>query len=196
MTRVRPWWPIALSLVAAAALLYAIVLPGGYLTWLRLAMVLWAVAAVGWLMSLAGRSWPVRLIVPVVSVVTMAVACSGVAGRLLFPLHRSGLEQLTQGGSYGSYRFSAVWSHDGCVAYVTNDTGMSSFAGLVRCTPGVRPSPRFGDTAGEAVFDPLGDNWYAFEVPRTSSQILPSVAPTMMTVWGFNPFAVGAVPQV
>ena len=157
------------------------------LTWLRLAMVLWAVAAVGWMVSLADRSWPVRLVLPVVSVVTMVVACSGVVGRVLFPLHRSGLEQLATsplGGSHGLYRFSAVWSHDGCVTYVTDDSGMSYFSGLVRCTPGVRPSPRFGDTAGEAVFDPLGDDWYAFIVPRSGPQI-----------WGFNPFAVGTTAE-
>jgi hypothetical protein len=199
VSRVRPWWPIVFSLVAAVVLLYGVVLPGGYLTWLRMAMVLWAAAAVGWVMSLAGRSWLVRSVLPVVSVVTMVVACSGVAGRVLFPLHRSGLEQLAtspRGGSHGLYRFSAVWSHGGCVAYVTKDAGMSDFSGLVRCAPGVQPSPRLGDTAGDAVFDPLDHDWYAFKVPRSSSQLLPSVAPPMMTVWGFNPFAVGATPQV
>jgi len=180
----RAWWPIVLCLVAAVALLYGLVLPGGYLTWLRVAMVLWAVAVVGWAVSLAGRSWPVRSVLPVVSVVTMVVACSGLAGRVLFPLHRSGLEQMATsplGGSYGLYRFSAVWSHGDCVTYVTEDSGMSQFSGLVRCAPGVRPSPRWGDTAREAVFEPLGDDWYAFVVPRSGSQ-----------VWGFNPFAVGA----
>ncbi|GIM92309.1 hypothetical protein [Paractinoplanes toevensis] len=188
MSRTRTWWPIGLSLVAAVALLYAVVLPGGYLTWLRVAMVLWAVAAVGWVVSLAGRSWMLRSVLPVVSVVTMVVACSGMVGRVLFPLHRSGLERLATaplGGSYGLYRFSAVWSHDGCVAYVTEDSGMSYFSGLLRCTPGVRPSPRLGDTAGDAVFDPLGDDWYAFSVPRSGSQI-----------WGFNPFTVRATTQV
>jgi hypothetical protein len=138
--------------------------------------------------SLAGRSWAVRAVLPVVSVVTMVVACSGVAGRVLFPLHRPGLERLAAsplGGGYGLYRFSSVWSHDGCVTYVTEDSGMSYFSGLVRCTPGVRPSPRLGDTAGDAVFESLGDDWYAFAVPRSGSQI-----------WGFNPFAVGGTPDV
>jgi len=187
VNRVRARWPIVLCLVAAIALLYAVVLPGGYLTWLWAAMVLWLVAAVGWLMSLAGRSWPVRLVLPLVSVVTMVVACSGVAGRALFAWHRPGLAQLAAsplGASHGLYRFSAVWSHDGCVTYVTEDSGMSSFAGLVRCSPGVRPSPRLGDTAGDAVFEPLGDDWYAFSVPRSGSP-----------VWGFNPFAVGATTE-
>ena len=188
MSRARTWWPIGLSLVAAVALLYAVVLPGGYLTWLRVAMVLWAVAAAGWTVALAGRSWVLRSVLPVVSVVTMVVACSGVAGRALFPLHRSGLEQLATsplGGDYGLYHFSAVWSRDGCVTYVTKDSGMSYFSGLVRCTPGVRPSPRFGDTAGEAVFESLGDDWYAFVVPRSGSP-----------VWGFDPFAVGGTADV
>ncbi|MFI7547478.1 hypothetical protein [Actinoplanes sp. NPDC049599] len=187
MSRARTWWPIVLALVAAVALLYGVVLPGGYLTWLWVAMVLWAVAAVGWLASLAGRSWPVRLAVPVVSVVTMVVACSGVVGRVLFPLHRSGLEQLATaplGASHGLYHFSAVWSHGGCVTYVTEDSGMSYFSGLVRCTPGVRPPPRLGDTARDAVIEPLGDDWYAFIVPRSGSQ-----------VWGFNPFNVGATTE-
>jgi hypothetical protein len=150
-------------------------------------MALWAVAAVGWLVSLGRQSWPVRLVLPVVSVVTMVVACSGVAGRVLFPLHRPGLERLAAsplGASHGLYRFSAVWSHDGCVTYVTEDSGMSSFSGLVRCTPGVRPSPRLGDTARDAVFEPLGDDWWAFSVPRSGSQI-----------WGFNPFAVEATAE-
>jgi hypothetical protein len=184
VSRARSWWPIVLALVAAVALLYGVVLPGGYLTWLWLAMALWAVAAVGWLASLGGQSWPVRLVLPVVSVVTMVVACSGVAGRVLFPLHRPGLTQLAtkpHGASHGLYRFSAVWSHNGCVTYVTEDSGMSHFSGLVRCAPGVRPSPRMGDTAREAVFEPLGDDWWAFSVPRSGSQI-----------WGFNPFVVEA----
>jgi hypothetical protein len=188
VSRARTWWPIGLSLVAAATLLYSVVLPGGYLTWLRVAMVLWTVAAVGWAVSLAGRSWPVRAVLPVVSVVTMVLACSGVVGRALFALHRPALEQMATaplGGSVGLYRFSAVWSHDGCVAYVTEDSGMSYFSGLARCAPGVRPSPRLGDTAGEAVFDPLGDDWYAFSIPRSGSP-----------VWGFNPFAVGGSPEV
>lgn len=199
MSRARTWWPVALSLVAAVALLYGVVLPGGYLSWLWAAMALWALAAGIWIVSLAGRSWPVRLILPVVSVVTMAVACSGVAGRALFPLHRQGLEQLATaplGVSHGLYRFSSVWSGDGCVVYVTDGNGMSSFAGLVWCTPGMQPSPRLGDVAGDSVFDPLGDDWYAFQVPRSGSQLLPGVAPTAMTVWGFNPFAVGATPEV
>lgn len=187
MSRARTWWPVALSLVAAVALLYGVVLPGGYLTWLWVAMVLWVVAVVGWVASLSGRSWPVRLVLPVVSVVTMVVAGTGVVGRVLFPLHRAGLEHLattSSGGSHGLYRFSAVWSHDGCVTYVTEDSGMSYFSGLVRCTSGVRPSPRLGDTAGDAVFESLGDDWYAFIVPRSGSQ-----------VWGFNPFAVGATTE-
>ena len=187
MSRARTWWPVALASVAAVALLYAVVLPGGYLAWLRSAMVLWAVAAVGWLASLTGRSRLVRSILPVLSAVTMVVACSGMAGRALFPLHRSGLERLATsplGGSHGLYRFSAVWSHGGCVTYVTDDSGMSYFSGLVRCTPGVRPSPRMGDTAGEAVFDPLGDDWYAFIVPRSGS-----------LVWSFNPFNVRATTR-
>jgi hypothetical protein len=188
VSRARTWWPIALSLAAAVALLYGVVLPGGYLTWLWVAMVLWAVAAVVWMVSLAGRSWLVRSVLPVVSVVTMVVACSGVVGRVLFPLHRPGLEQLATaplGGSHGLYRFASVWSNDGCVAYVTDDSGMSYFSGLVRCTPGVQPSPNLGDTAGDAVFEPLGDDWYAFSVPRSGWQ-----------VWGFNPFAVGATAEV
>ncbi|MEV7625295.1 hypothetical protein [Actinoplanes sp. NPDC089786] len=188
MSRSRTWWPIALALVAAVALLYGVVLPGGYLTWLWTAMGLWAGAAVVWAVSLSGRSWAVRSVLPVVSVVTMVVACSGVAGRALFPLHRPGLERLATappGGSYGLYRFSAVWSHDGCVAYVTKDSGMSYFSGLVRCTPGVRPSPRMGDTARDVVFEALGDDWYAFAVPRSGSRI-----------WGFNPFTVKATPEV
>jgi hypothetical protein len=183
----RVWWPIALALVAAVALLYGVVLPGGYLTWLWSAMALWAVAAVGWVVSLTGRSWLVRSILPVVSVVTMVVACSGVAGRMLFPLHRSGLEQLATsplGASHGLYRFSAVWSHGGCVTYVTEDSGMSYFSGLVRCASGVQPSPRMGDTAGDAVFESLGDDWYAFIVPRSGSR-----------VWGFHPFAVEATTE-
>ncbi|RSM59792.1 hypothetical protein DMB66_26435 [Actinoplanes sp. ATCC 53533] len=187
MSRARTWWPIVLSLVAAVVLLYGVVLPGGYLTWLRVAMVLWVVAAVGWLVSLDGRSWPVRLVLPVVSVVTMVVACSGTVGRVLFPLHRSGLAQLATsplGGSHGLYRFASVWSHGGCIAYVTKDSGISHFSGLVQCSPGVQPSPRLGDTAREAVFEPLGDDWYAFIVPRSGPQI-----------WGFNPFAVGATAE-
>ena len=187
MSSARTWWPIALALVAAVALLYGVVLPGGYLTWLRVAMVLWAVAAVGWTVSLTGRSWPVRSVLPVVSVVTMVVACSGVTGRMLFPLHRSGLEQLATsllGASHGLYRFSGVWSHGGCVTYVTEDSGMSYFSGLVRCASGVQPSPRLGDTAGDAVFEPLGNDWYAFIVPRSGSQ-----------PWGFNVFAVKATVQ-
>jgi hypothetical protein len=47
VSRARTWWPIVCCLVAAVALLYAVVLPGGYLTWLWVAMVLWLVAAVG-----------------------------------------------------------------------------------------------------------------------------------------------------
>ncbi|MGW4944011.1 hypothetical protein ACWEOZ_20775 [Actinoplanes sp. NPDC004185] len=187
MSRTRTWWPIVLCLVAAVTLLYAVVLPGGYLTWLWVAMVLWLVAVVGWLASLRGRSWPVRSVLPVLSVVTMVVAGSGVAGRVLFPLHRAGLERMTTsrlGAGHGLYRFSAVWSHGGCTAYVTEDSGMSSFAGLVRCSPGVRLSPRLGDTAGDAEFESLGHDWYAFSVPRSGS-----------SVWGFNPFAVGATPE-
>ncbi|GIF23589.1 hypothetical protein BJ973_004198 [Actinoplanes tereljensis] len=183
MSPARTWWPIALSLVAAVTLLYAVVLPGGYLTWLRLAMLLWTVAAVVWAVSLTGRSWLVRSILPAVSVVTMVLACSGVPGKLLFPLYRPALER--QPGSVGLYHFSAVWTHDGCVAYVTDDSGMSSFSGLLHCTPSVKPSPRLGDTARDAVFDSLGDDWYAFIVPRSGPP-----------VWGFNPFAVGAVPHV
>ena len=169
-------------------LLYGVVLPGGYLTWLRVAMVLWVVAAAGWAMSWPGRSGAVRSVVPVLSVVTMVVACSGVAGRALFPLHRAGLEQMATsslGTSHGVYHFESVWSHDGCVAYVTEDTGLSHFAGLVRCTPGVRPPPRLGDVAGEVVFEPLGDDWYAFAVPRSG-----------LSVWGFNPFVVRATAEV
>lgn len=187
MIDARTWWPVALALVAAATLLYAIVLPGGYLTWLWTAMALWAVAAAGWATSLRGRSWLVRSVLPVLSVVTMVAAGSGVPGRLLFPLHRSGLEQLTAsplGARHGLYRFSAVWDHGGCVTYVTEDSGMSSFSGLVRCAPGVRPSPRLGDTAQDAVFEPLGDDWYAFAVPRSGAPL-----------WGFNPFAVGGTAE-
>ncbi|GID60878.1 hypothetical protein Aco03nite_092820 [Actinoplanes couchii] len=169
---------------ASVVLLYGVVLPGGYLTWLWIAMVLWTVAVVGWVLSLRGRSWVVRSVLPVVSVLTMVVACSGVSGRALFRFHRSGLEQLAMspyGASHGLYRFSAVWSHDGCTAYVTKDSGLSYFAGLTRCDAGVQPSPRMGDTAGDAVFEPLGDGWFAFAVPRSVSR-----------PWGFNPFDVRA----
>jgi hypothetical protein len=169
-------------------MLYAVVLPGGYLTWLCTAMLLWTVAATGWALSLAGRSWATRLILPAMSVVTMVVACTGVTSKLLFPLQRAGLEQLAtspSGADHGLYHFSSIWSHDGCVTYVTRDSGMSSFAGLVRCTPGVQPSPRLGDTAHDAVFDPLGHDWYAFVIPRSGPQ-----------VWGFNPFTVKATTQV
>jgi uncharacterized protein (DUF58 family) len=175
-------------LVAAVSLLYGVVLPGGYLTWLWIAMVLWVVSAVGWVVSLPGQSVPVQVVVPVVSVVTMVLAGTGVVGRVLFPLHRSGMEHLattTSGGSYGLYRFESAWSHAGCVTYVTEDSGLSSFAGLVRCEPGVRPSPRMGDTARPAKFESLGDDWYAFVMPRSGSQM-----------WGFNPFNVGGRPEV
>ncbi|GAA2608327.1 hypothetical protein Adu01nite_14870 [Paractinoplanes durhamensis] len=54
-----------------------------------------------------------------------------------------------------------------------------------RCSPGVKPSPRMGDTARDATFEPLGDNWYAFAVPRSGAPI-----------WAFNPFAVQATTEV
>ncbi|MFD0524257.1 hypothetical protein [Paractinoplanes durhamensis] len=42
-----------------------------------------------------------------------------------------------------------------------------------------------GDTARDATFEPLGDNWYAFAVPRSGAPI-----------WAFNPFAVQATTEV